>query len=178
MQPGRLLAWDRQDGEGDKAFAAFVRYRDMHPSVRSIRAAYEAQTGKKLETRQPPRQWLTWSSKWQWIDRARAYDAHLELVARQQREDSYSDQLRQHLDQQNRLATAAVEASIRLIRHANARMAEVETASKNGKSKAMPEDITRCIRAAVAAGDAASAARAEALGVDKLLEIVDDQDDD
>ena len=40
----------------------------------------------------------------------------------------------------------------------------------------MPTDVTQSVKAAVSAGDAASAARSEALGVDMLLQRLESDD--
>ena len=66
--------WERQKGESDKAYEAFVTYRDMGTD-RSIRAV--AQKLAKSRT-----QIGKWSSGWDWTERVRAYDNELEKEAR------------------------------------------------------------------------------------------------
>jgi hypothetical protein len=172
---GTKQAWDRLPGEPDKAWAAFCSYRDMPVSGRSIKAAQELQTGKKLKTRQPSRHWLSWSSKWNWVARARACDAHRELQNRDLIEAQHRDKLQDHLDQQQRVARANVEASVRLLDLANARLKGVEAdLKKKPKVTEIPRDVVAAIRVAAQAGDAASAARSEALGVEELLAMLDE----
>ena len=66
--------WERQEGESAKAFEAFGVYRDLGPD-RSI-----AKTGQKLGKN------LTtlseWSSKFEWVKRANAWDDEQDRVAR------------------------------------------------------------------------------------------------
>jgi hypothetical protein len=66
-EPGPL-PWERQAGEGEKAFQAFATYRDLGPGERSVtRVAKTLGKGVRLPTR--------WSSRWLWVERARAFDA-------------------------------------------------------------------------------------------------------
>ena len=182
-----MTQWERRADETDKSFAAFCAYRDLPTQVRSIKRAYESHTGKKCATRQPPRNWLEWSRTKSWQDRVRAYDAYLENQNRELREQHHGKKLREHLDQQERLASECVEASIKLLEHANKRMkelsdqhAEKSKAAKKGGTQPptmpMPTDVTQSVKAAVSAGDAASAARSEALGVDMLLQRLESDD--
>ena len=66
--------WERQQGESEKAFAAFVIYRDLGEK-RTI-----TEVAKKL-TRS--RQWINeWKDKWHWKERAALYDQEMQRVAR------------------------------------------------------------------------------------------------
>lgn len=70
--------WDAQPGESDKAFAAFVAYRDMGPD-RAIRKVV-----KELGQKERYVSVLNkWSSAWGWVTRARAWDAHVDRAERQ-----------------------------------------------------------------------------------------------
>ena len=60
--------WERQPGERDGAWSAFVAYRDMPPGERTIRKAAAA-TG-----RQKPGCGAL-CSVWDWVARVAAYDA-------------------------------------------------------------------------------------------------------
>jgi hypothetical protein len=80
--------WDRQPGEGDKAWRAFCLYRDaelpggigerlqrrvtevMHPNARPT-------SGRSKEV-------CMWSARWRWVERARAFDAHLDKVKQEE----------------------------------------------------------------------------------------------
>ena len=78
------LPWEQQPGESDKAFAHFVRYRDLPPEERSLRAVRTGrQTGKRAA-----RIVEGWSSRHSWVERVRAYDRMMdrERVNAQRRE--------------------------------------------------------------------------------------------
>jgi hypothetical protein len=62
--------WDRESGENEEAWAAFLAYRDMGPS-RTLEGV-----GKLLD-----KSWRLcgrWSSRWKWIARCEAWDSHLQ----------------------------------------------------------------------------------------------------
>jgi hypothetical protein len=78
------LEWERQTTESARAFAAFCAYRDLGPS-RSIDRAYTV----TRERHQPGRaagQWNAWSVEHRWVERAAAYDGHLDAQRRRIRE--------------------------------------------------------------------------------------------
>lgn len=61
--------WERQAGEGSKAFRAFAAYRDLGPT-RSVTKVVE-----KLKPDCPHRKMLEqWCTKWGWVSRAQAWD--------------------------------------------------------------------------------------------------------
>jgi hypothetical protein len=76
--------WNRRDGEPAKAYAAFSKYRDLGPD-RSLNAAYQVDSGLPASVRAPG-YWAEWSSAWEWVERAAAYDAYLDEVRRSARE--------------------------------------------------------------------------------------------
>ena len=72
--------WERQPEETNKAWNAFRIYRDLDPSERStekVRKVLGCNTARHLET---------WSSRYEWVSRAGAYDAHMDELKRNQRE--------------------------------------------------------------------------------------------
>lgn len=84
--------WHRQPGETDKAFLAFVTYRDLG-AERSIPAA--------MKTYGEPagnlRYWEGWSSRYDWVQRAAAYDAHLDEVRLNAIEDRVARATEKHV---------------------------------------------------------------------------------
>ena len=68
-----LIPWERLPGESTPAFQAFAAYRDMG-AERTSRAV-AAQLGKSAALIH------RWSSRWQWVDRAQAYDDQLDREA-------------------------------------------------------------------------------------------------
>jgi hypothetical protein len=69
--------WDRQPGEGGRAFAAFRIYRDLGPVERSLAWVARA-SGKSLT-------WMKeWSRRNRWVGRAAAWDAENQRISRAQ----------------------------------------------------------------------------------------------
>ena len=85
MEDLRDPIWQRQKGESEQAYEAFSLYRDLPhgaaisgkqslgPMPRSgVRVGQELGKSATLLER--------WSSRWQWVHRAEAYDRHLEVT--------------------------------------------------------------------------------------------------
>ncbi len=75
--------YDQLPGESSKAYAKFLTYRNIKPYRRSINAAYglyqeRAEKGSKKDYKDAPGSWKALADKWYWIERANAYDAHLQ----------------------------------------------------------------------------------------------------
>lgn len=94
---GKVQPWERQPGEGDAAFAAFVVYRDSGPS-RSL-ADTATKVGRVKNTVG------NHSRRWAWPARAAAYDAHLDKVGTAAVVDELAEMNRRHA----RLAMDALE---------------------------------------------------------------------
>lgn len=71
--------WERLDTETGPSWEAFQTYRDLPPANRSIATALST-AGKAPGNR---RQWERWSSQHDWTERARAWDAYLDLRAQE-----------------------------------------------------------------------------------------------
>jgi hypothetical protein len=72
--------WERQPEETNKSWAAFRIYRDLDAMERSterVRKVIGCNTARHLET---------WSSQYNWVSRAAAYDGHMDELKRNQRE--------------------------------------------------------------------------------------------
>lgn len=91
-----LRPWDQQPGESRGQYAKFCAYRDLGPA-RNLEDAARAYTPLQKPARprtRPPKgdDWSKLRTRWRWVERARAYDAHLErerrrAAARKVRED-------------------------------------------------------------------------------------------
>lgn len=110
--------WERQPGESEKAFQAFVIYRDLGPLVRSVRRVREtidkiasdaAEVGQEAVKSGPLSRLLIWSSKYSWVDRAEAWDAELDREFRDERLRSVRRMARSH-DRLGRLILSKVRA--------------------------------------------------------------------
>lgn len=80
--------WEQLDGESFKAYQAFLMYRDLGLS-RTLRgtAGHLGKNRKLIEG---------WSSKNNWVVRARAFDSHVDVSARQKIIDDRIEMLDQH----------------------------------------------------------------------------------
>lgn len=94
--------WERQKGESEKAFEAFVCYRDFGSS-RTISAVSE-----KLSK---SRQLLSrWKAAWNWEERVRAYDNDLINQAKAKAEKEVKDMTGRHIKIAMQLQAKALEA--------------------------------------------------------------------
>lgn len=100
--------WKRQPGETAKAYSAFQQYCGLG-SDRSIDKCFAQQSDSKTAARRAARHWFHWSSRWNWVERARAYDEHCEA----HRQAELEKRLKQLAHQQ---ADFAVEEFTRLVR--------------------------------------------------------------
>jgi hypothetical protein len=67
--------WGRLDDESGKAYAAFMMYLSLKPRDRSVDNAYRASLRQPLEgTLKAPAHWAKWRSKFDWVERAQAYE--------------------------------------------------------------------------------------------------------
>lgn len=80
--------WERQEGETPKAWEAFVVYRDLGSS-RSLRGvANHLSKGMSLISR--------WSSRWNWVERAAAWDADTDRASREAQLEAITKMAQRH----------------------------------------------------------------------------------
>jgi hypothetical protein len=103
LSPG---PWEQQPGESARAFGAFCVYRDLGPrrTLRAAAAAYYRRTSGTLE-----RQVDKWSSAFRWIERASAWDRHLDDEARQAQEVAHREMAQRHVREARALQAKALE---------------------------------------------------------------------
>ena len=76
--------WERQKGESEKAFAAFVIYRDLGEK-RTITGVAQRLSRS--------RQWINeWKDKWQWKERATLYDQEMQREARKAARETVAEE--------------------------------------------------------------------------------------
>lgn len=97
------MLWDKREDESAKAYEWFCRYRDMGPdrSHDKLHQKYSESTSKKSVT-------LRWSSKYAWVERAEAYDAHLEAIKRKTNEDRVRKTAEEHIGVADRIMDLAL----------------------------------------------------------------------
>lgn len=94
--------WERQKGEGEKAFEAFVIYRDMGED-RTISAVVK-RLGKSRSLID------RWKDRWDWHERVRAYDNELEREARAKAVKERKAMTERHINIATLLQRKALEA--------------------------------------------------------------------
>lgn len=108
--PHGPLPWERQPDESSKAFAAFVVYRDLGPSKRSLDAV-----GRRLADAPVKRKRgahgtiLDWSARYLWVNRASAWDAEQDRIGRQAQLDAIREMHRRHAEAAVSLLTKALD---------------------------------------------------------------------
>jgi hypothetical protein len=95
--------WEQQNKESTQAFAAFREYRDTPPEDRSIRAVAQKMGYKN------PSPLLRWSSKYSWVDRARAYDMELDRRILEAQRRSITEMKERHIKAAMDLQKKALE---------------------------------------------------------------------
>lgn len=97
------MLWDKREDESAKAYEWFCRYRDMGPgrSHEKLNQKYSESISKKSLT-------LRWSSKYAWVERAEAYDAHIEAIKREANEDRVRQTAEEHIDVADRIMDLAL----------------------------------------------------------------------
>lgn len=83
--------WERLPGESDKAFAAFIAYRDTPAHERSIEkcAKKVGKSGAKV--------WQKWSVRWRWVARCVAWQDEQDRAARAARLAEIEEMNRRHV---------------------------------------------------------------------------------
>ena len=99
-------AWEQQAGESARAFGAFCVYRELGPR-RSLRAAAEKFYGRSAASLE--RQVDKWSSAFRWVERANAWDQHLDGHVRRAQEEARGEMAERHLREARLLQAKAVE---------------------------------------------------------------------
>lgn len=70
--------YQKRPDESAKAYAAFRQYMLLPARERSIDAAWRAANQQQTSSdRRANGQWMGWSAKYNWVERAAAYDQHL-----------------------------------------------------------------------------------------------------
>lgn len=95
-------AWERQAGESEKAFEAFTVYRDMGEERTFTAVCRKLGKSRTLIDR--------WNKRWNWRERARAYDNDMERAARAKAVKDRQAMTERHIGIAALLQKKAVEA--------------------------------------------------------------------
>lgn len=76
--------WERMEEETYDSFSGFVAYRNIEPKQRTlangVRFLYPELDEKSDEFRAKVSQFTNWSSRYEWVRRAKAYDGHIDNI--------------------------------------------------------------------------------------------------
>jgi hypothetical protein len=106
MSERASASWEQQPGESARAFGAFCVYRDLGPR-RSLRAAAAAFYGRTSAASE--RQLDKWSRAFSWVERASAWDRHLDAEARAAQEQARREMVERHVREARALQAKALE---------------------------------------------------------------------
>lgn len=94
--------WERQSGESEKAFEAFVVYRDMGRERTVTAVAKKLSKSRQLLER--------WKERWDWQERVRTYDNELEKEAKESAAKAIREMTERHIRIAMQLQKKALEA--------------------------------------------------------------------
>lgn len=81
--------WERQKGESAQAYEAFVLYRDLGAERSHVKVAQQLGKSTALISR--------WSSRWNWVERCRAWENARDEQARRAALQKYKDMNARHI---------------------------------------------------------------------------------
>ena len=171
-----IAPWEQQPGESAKAFEAFAIYRDMGVE-RSVRKVTQ-RLNKSLTLIGK------WSSRYNWPERARAYDRDLDRQAHAQAVRDVRSMTNRHIRIAMQLQAKALEAAgCELIRAAipDRKAEQLNVATLSPKMQlaflAKATEIERMNRLSAAGMDDSGQQRDGAEGIEVVIEGEDDVDD-
>lgn len=132
-----LKPWDPQAEESRQAYEAFVCYRDLG-SERSLEAV-----GRRLE-----KSWKLcgrWSSRWKWLDRVAAYDAHMADIEQKAREKALTKKAEDWASKELEMARLLYDKAKAMLAFPLAKQV-----TKDGQTVVMPADWRMRDAAAIA----------------------------
>lgn len=157
-----IAPWEQQPGESAKAFEAFAIYRDMGVE-RSVRKVTQ-RLNKSLTLIGK------WSSRYNWPERARAYDRDLDRQAHAQAVREVRSMTNRHIRIAMQLQAKALEA-----------LEQLNVATLSPKMQlaflAKATEIERMNRLSAAGMDDSGQQRDGAEGIEVVIEGEDDVDD-
>lgn len=99
--------WERQPGEGVKAYEAFCLYREMGSDRTLAKVSTRLSKSAQLIRR--------WSYTYNWVERCRAYDRNLEKIAHKTAIKEYSDMTKRHIRIAMKLQSSAIASLEKLV---------------------------------------------------------------
>jgi hypothetical protein len=130
----KLKEWEQKPDESAQAYFAFTCYRDLPALERTLDKAFEESLRRRHggrqegDNRKAGGNWRDWMAGNKWVERARAYDAHIERETAQRLE---AERIRQVADMRRRHSAtgrALFEQGVRAFR---SRVEKVQTEGKD-----------------------------------------------
>jgi len=97
--------WDKQPKESQKAYAAFVRYRDAGPK-RSHRTVAKSSPER--------RQFSRWSTRYNWLKRVEKWEEHLDKKKQEAMEGFAEEMAKRQIDLGKMLQSASIQGRLNL----------------------------------------------------------------
>src|SRR5215216_3011595 len=126
--------WEKQEEETDTAYHAFAVFRDLGPTRSTYKVARELAKSDSLVRR--------WSSKHDWVARARAYEDHLEYIGQRAIEEHTREKAKDLVERRSTIQERVVDLQERLVERAEAmlehgltREVVIEEAYEDGRPK-------------------------------------------
>lgn len=159
--------YDRLSEEPAKAYKAFRIYCELGVQ-RSLDKVVELLGKSESYKRQVSR----WSSRWQWVARAAAWDKeHAKYWVNQEERERYEADLKRYRDIQRQSAYLSSVAAVKILKKIEARIEQMDVFSIPDKN------LPGVLKDLMTAAHLASALLAQALGVDDLLEMLKQDSD-
>lgn len=139
-----MKPWEPRSSESMPAYAAFAEYRDLGPERSQDAVAEKLAKSRQLLSR--------WAAKYEWVTRAKAYDAHLDAIRVAAREQSVAKQARKIMtaDEVKEGLTKIAEADIAEVFESDGTfdlaLAKQRGASKLIKSLSFDKDTGRVVK--------------------------------
>lgn len=96
-----MLAWERQPGEGARAYEAFCAYRDLGADRSVTKVARMLDKSRTLIGR--------WSSEHDWVDRVAALEARDQMIQREAVREHVAERADEHARRESALRERALE---------------------------------------------------------------------
>ncbi len=109
-EPPSNAIWEKLGSETPKAYSAFLTYRNMPASRRSIRNAVKELYGDILSSK--VRQFQTWSARYAWVARSGAWDEEVDRVEREEQINA----VREMRKRQAKIAQAMQQKAVERLR--------------------------------------------------------------
>jgi len=157
--------WERQPNETPRAFECFTAYLEMGQG-RTLSAVYRQKTGR-TQAAKPAGSWNGWYYRYNWQERAIAYDDHMAQERQRQREEIAGEEFKKELEayrkihQQSGMSGLQIVAALKEKARAFIGSEKIEVNNL--------EDLERVARVVRALESPSSEALGLALGVKELL---------